>query len=141
MNLGKHFTLEEMTVTSTGLANIPGQVERNNLAYLVKNILDPVRELLGKPIHVNSGYRSPAVNAATPNSATKSQHMTGEAADLDNGDGNALLFKLIRDHFEFDQLIWEHGTDQNPAWVHVSIKTHGNRGEVLKTVGTKYIRI
>ncbi len=70
--------------------------------------------------------------------------MKGEAADLDSND-NSKLFNLIRKNYVFDQLIWEFGDDNQPAWVHVSYKTTGNRNEVLKAVKengkTKYIRL
>lgn len=141
MKLGKYFTLEELIVTKTNLLNVPNQSQILALSGLVNNILDPVRELYAKPINVNSGFRSQRVNDATPNASHTSQHIKGEAADLDNDIDNAKLFYLIRDNFVFDQLIWEHGDDKNPAWVHVSYKTQGNRGEVLKTVGKKYIRL
>ena len=139
MKLGKYFTLEELIVTNTGLVNIPGQSERIALTNLVANVLDPLREKLGLPIKVNSGFRSALVNKAIKGSAT-SQHCKGEAADLDCSD-NAKLFKLVRDNFVFDQLIWEAGDDKQPAWVHVSYKTQGNRGEVLRMKNGKYTRI
>lgn len=139
MRLGKYFTLEELTTTSTGLLNAPSRIEIVNLSSLVSNVLDPAREILGKPIRVNSGYRSPAVNAKIGGAKT-SQHCKGEAADLDSSD-NALLFRIIRDNFVFDQLIWESGDDNQPAWVHVSYRSMGNRCEVLKMKDGKYKRI
>lgn len=139
MKLGKYFTLEELTVTNSGFLNIPGVLEKIALAELVKNVLDPAREELGFPIKVNSGYRSSAVNKAVGGAAT-SQHVKGQAADLDCAD-NAKLFNIIRDNFVFDQLIWEAGDDNQPAWVHVSYRTQGNRCEVLKMKNGKYTRL
>jgi hypothetical protein len=98
------------------------------LKALVLNVLQPVRELLGKPIRINSGFRSAAVNESVGGAST-SQHCLGEAADLDCAD-NAQLFQLIRTHRPYDQLIWEGGNDLQPDWVHVSYKA--NRKEVLK---------
>ena len=66
--------------------------------------------------------------------------MKGEAADIDTGFDNAKLFHIIKDHFVFDQLIWEGGDNNCPAWVHVSYKTQGNRGEVLKMKNGKYTK-
>jgi len=60
-----------------------------------------------------------------------SQYCKVEVADLEIFD-IAALFNLIRTQFDFDQLIWEGGDDRQPAWVHVSYKTKGNRKEVLK---------
>lgn len=139
MKLGKYFTLEELTTTNSGLLNVPGQSEKIALSTLVANVLDPSREMFGKPVRVNSGYRSPAVNAKIGGAKT-SQHCKGEAADLDSSD-NASLFNIIRNNFVFDQLIWEAGDDNQPAWVHVSYKTQGNRGEVLKMKNGKYKKI
>lgn len=139
MKLGKYFTLEELTVTNSKFLNVPGISERTALAELVKNVLDPAREELGFPIKVNSGYRSSAVNKAVGGAAT-SQHVKGQAADLDCAD-NAKLFNIIRDNFVFDQLIWEAGDDNQPAWVHVSYRTQGNRYEVLKMKNGKYTRL
>ena len=58
----KHFSINELTRTSTGLPNTPGPEELANLEHLVDAVLDPAREAMGGPIHINSGYRSPAVN-------------------------------------------------------------------------------
>ena len=137
--LGKYFSLEELTVTHENLDNTPGQIEIQNLKELVKNILDPVREMYGFPICINSGFRTLAVNKAI-GGATKpiSQHTKGEAADLDCAD-NARLFYLIRDHFNYDQLIWEEGSNLQPDWVHVSFKAQGNRNQILKFKNKKQV--
>lgn len=139
----KYFTISELCRISVKITNEPSQNERLALAELINNVLDPAREELGAPITVNSGYRCKAVNAAVGGAST-SQHLKGEAADLDCSD-NAKLFEIIRDTLVFDQLIWEFGNDEAPAWVHVSYKTQGNRGEVLKAVKikgkTKYLRL
>jgi len=136
--LSKNFTLEEMTVTNSGLSNIPNQDQRNCLSELVKNVLQPLRDKLGKSIKVTSGFRSAAVNKYVGGVPT-SQHCFGQAADL-VCDDNSELFSIIRDDLVFDQLIWEKGNDIQPAWVHVSYKTQGNRGEILKFKNGKYIR-
>ena len=145
MKLGKYFTIEELTVTDTGIENKPNGEQMNNLKLLVENVLDPARELNGAPITVNSGFRSKEVNFhKTINGSKTSQHLKGEAADIESKN-NADLFELIRKYCVFDQLIWEGGDDKQPAWVHVSYKRQGNRGEVLrvKVVNGKktYIRI
>lgn len=130
--IGKYFSVEELTVTDTGLPNQPATSELVNLRNLVESVLDPAREKIGIPIKVNSGYRCPAVNAHTiVRGAKTSQHLKGEAADLDCLD-NAKLFNIIADNFLFDQLIWEGGDDKQPDWVHVSYTTQGNRSEVLR---------
>ena len=139
MKLTEHFELSEMIHTNTGLLNVPNATEKENLKQLCVNILEPLRVLFGQQIKVNSGFRSKAVNTKIKGAAT-SQHMKGEAADIASTN-NALLFKLIRDNFTFDQLIWEAGDDNQPAWVHVSYKQHGNRKEVLKMKNGKYTKM
>jgi len=137
--LGKYFSLEELTVTHENLDNTPDTIATQKLKVLVQNLLDPVREMYGFPICVNSGFRTLAVNKAI-GGATKpiSQHTKGEAADLDCAD-NARLFYLIRDHFNYDQLIWEEGSNLQPDWVHVSFKAQGNRNQILKFKNKKQV--
>jgi hypothetical protein len=126
----KYFTFKELSKTNTGLANVPTAEAIGNLENLVEKILDPVRELWGAPIFVNSGFRSPAVNKAVGGVAT-SQHLTGEAADITAGSAekNAKLFQMIANgNYEFDQLIDE----KNYSWIHVSLKRNGNnRKQIL----------
>ena len=134
MNLSKNFTLEEMTATNKHLPNVPSEEEIENLTQLVKHVLQPLRDKFGRPIHINSGFRSLEVNKEEGGCLNPiSQHCKGEAADLDSDD-NATLFHLIRFEFNFDQLIWEGGNSSQPAWVHVSYKTEGNRKQPLKMV-------
>lgn len=137
----KYFTITELTRTNTGINNTPSPEVTVALTALVHNVLDPVRELIGMPIKVSSGYRSQAVNKAV-NGAKNSQHIKGEAADISCAN-NALLYRLIRDNFKFDQLIWEFGDDNQPAWVHVSYSVTKNRMQKLKALSvkgkTKYI--
>jgi zinc D-Ala-D-Ala carboxypeptidase len=132
MNLSKNFTLEAFCKTTSNLPNIPQKSDILAMSELCKNVLQPLRDLFGHEIIISSGYRSLAVNKDKGGTSKPlSQHCKGEAADLKSID-NALLFKLIREHFVFDQMIWEGGDDNQPAWVHVSYKTQGNRGEILR---------
>ena len=121
------------------IPNVPADASHlDALQALAQHILQPLNDHFKTRLFISSGYRSPALNAATPGSSKTSQHMRGEAADLDqdsqgNGVTNRQVFEYIRDHLPFDQLIWEHGTDENPAWVHVSFtRERINRGEVLR---------
>ena len=134
----KHFTLKELTVTSSGLDNSPMQPEIHNLEILSEKVLDPLRDLYGSPIHVNSGYRSPVVNKKIGGAAT-SQHVKGEAADITAGSpvSNEKLFNLISENFKFDQLI----NEKDFTWVHVSNSSVKNRGQKLKFDGKKYIAV
>ena len=118
----KYFTIKELCKSSTAIQrkidNTPNSEIVNNLEKLVEFILDPLREKYGKPIHVNSGYRCPALNKAVNGSKT-SQHMSGLAADITAGSvaKNKILFNLVQElNLPFDQLIDE----KNFRWVHVS---------------------
>lgn len=128
----KYFTIEELTKSSTatskGIDNTPTQEIKDNLKELIEKVLDPLRELYGKPIYVNSGYRCPELNKAVGGSNT-SQHMTGCAADITAGskEENEKLFNLIKDNLKFDQLIDE----KNFQWVHVSYDKNRLRNQVL----------
>lgn len=145
MKLSENFNLNEFSVSGSHpeIVNVPPPEAVANIRRLVERILQPARSALGMSITVTSGYRSPELNRAVKG-APGSQHMRGEAADLQCKD-NKLLFNAIRQNFEFDQLIWEFGDFLQPAWVHVSLKEQGNRGEILRAIKekgkTKYIRI
>ena len=138
----KNFTLAELTKTNTGLPNaLPKHLEPN-LRALAENVLQPARDALGA-IEVTSAYRSPAVNKAVGGSKT-SQHVQAQAADLKYSGGNDVLFRWLVENVEFNQIIWEFGTDAEPAWVHVSYVEGKNRKQKLKAVKvngkTKYLQ-
>jgi len=107
---------------------------------LAWEVLQPLRDAMGGPIKISSGYRSPVLNAKTPGSSTTSQHSTGQAVDIVPGNGatftSAAMFHFIRANLPFDQMIWEYGDKKNPRWVHVSYRGTGRRGMVLRTTGT-----
>lgn len=81
MRISKHFTLEEMCHTSQPFDNTPSVQQVINLCFGVNNILEPLRNLLEKPIIINSGFRSEKVNKAV-GGVPKSQHLQGLAADI-----------------------------------------------------------
>ena len=135
----KNFTLKELTYSSTavqkGLDNTPTEEHYKNMKTLCEKVLQPLRDKLGKPITINSCYRSPAVNAAVGGVKT-SQHCNGQAADIEIlGMSNYDLACYIRDNFEFDQLILEYTdnikNDINAGWVHVSYNPLNNRHQCL----------
>jgi zinc D-Ala-D-Ala carboxypeptidase len=140
MNLSKNFTLAELTKTSTGLPNALSKHLEGNIQSLVDNVLQPVRDALGVII-VTSCYRSPEVNKAIGGSST-SQHCLGQAADLKFKGGNDVLFNWLKENTDFDQLIWEFGTDEEPSWVHISYSPR-HRKQILKAIKhngkTKYL--
>jgi hypothetical protein len=142
MQLSEHLSLAEVTYSETahrlGISNEPTPEHLAAFKLLAEHIFEPIRKHFGKPIKVSSGYRSAALNAATPGSSATSQHCKGEAVDLDQdgmptGITNKMVFDYIKGNLNFDQLIWEYGNDTNPDWVHVSYSAKGpQRKMVLK---------
>lgn len=139
MKLSNNLTLSEMTKSLTakrlGIDNNPTELHFKNMQVLAKNIFQPIRDYFGVPLSVSSGYRSEALNKAIGGSKT-SQHCKGEAIDIDrdyrHDPNNAEVFYYIKDNLDFDQLIWEFGTQNNPNWIHVSYNTSGKqRGQIL----------
>ena len=130
--MGKYFTIAELCRSNTaarlGINNKCKKEHLTAMTALIDNVLDPLREWYGKPIVVNSGYRCPALNKVVKGCKT-SQHMTGQAADIDAGgrQQNKLLFDYIQKNLPFCQLIWEHGGD----WVHVSYDAANLKRQVL----------
>lgn len=107
---------------------------RCNMRALAEDVLDVVRERLGKPITVNSGYRCPKHNLKV-GGAVNSQHMKGEAVDICCAD-NETLKRLIMENGKFDQLI------VYPTFVHVSWKKDGwNRRQILRKAVTGYEKV
>lgn len=150
MQLSKNLSLAEVIRSETakrrGISNMPTDAHIANFKLLAEKVFQPIRDHFGVPIHISSGYRSAALNKAIGGAAS-SQHCSGEAIDIDM-DGtsvtNAQIFNYIKDNLEFDQLIWEFGTDSNPDWVHVSYESTGKqRKQILKAIksggATKYL--
>jgi zinc D-Ala-D-Ala carboxypeptidase len=140
MKLSNNLSAKEVTKSNTakryGISNEPTIEHLENLKAIALNIFQPTRDYFKKPIYVSSGYRSKALNKKIGGSK-KSQHSKGQALDLDahtfGGLTNKELFDFISKHLEFDQIIWEFGTYEEPDWVHVSYVSEGiNRGESLK---------
>jgi zinc D-Ala-D-Ala carboxypeptidase len=150
MKLSEHLELAEVIRSESakrrGISNMPTEEHIKNLKLIAEKIFEPIRANFRQPIRISSGYRSQSLNAAI-GGATRSQHSTGEALDIDM-EGTALsnkeIFNFIKDKLSFDQLIWEFGNEQNPDWVHVSYNANGNqRKQVLRAIKengkTKYI--
>lgn len=139
--ISKNFTLEELTASATakakGIRNNPGQTDIINLCALVHQVLQPLRDAMGQPIKIGSGFRSLALNQAV-GGVSNSQHMRGEAADLCiDGDiqKGKRWFEWIKTHCEFDQLIWEKNPKTGNYWVHVSYRADGkNRKQVINNL-------
>ncbi len=144
MNLTPHFTLEELThsdyAVRYGLDNTPSTLIVSNLRRTAA-LLEKVRTILGHPIHVSSGYRSPQVNAGVRGASTSS-HLTGNAADIrcDGFGPPTLIFNKLREYRSlllWDQLILEYPKSQNGGWVHIAAADIP-RGQVLVYDGKEY---
>ena len=142
IRVSKNFALSEMVKSATAerlnVDNSPSDIHLVNLTHLAIHILQPVRDEFGV-ITINSGYRSPALNAKVGGSKT-SQHCNGQAADFESfSTPNPDLAKWIAKNLDFDQLILEFydGVNPNSGWVHCSYNLMGNRKKILTALKTK----
>ena len=134
MNYFTFFELEySKKAVENKIKNAPTPEVEDNLRLLVEHLLDPLRELYGKPIIIGSGFRNEKVNKLV-GGVKNSQHKSGCAADLHTGSisENRKLAKLLAESgLPFDQLIDE----QNFHWVHVSYDPSGHqRREILRII-------
>lgn len=134
MKLSENFTLEEMIASSRArvlrIDNIPNEIQIENLKRLCESVLQPIRERIGSPIKVTSGFRCPVLNKSVGGSPT-SQHITGEAADIVAND-NKKLWQLIMGmikarEIEVGQLI----NERNLSWIHISLPTSRLQNQIL----------
>ena len=123
------------TATRLDIDNIPNSYQVGNMTGIAHNLFEPLRKWVGGPIKINSFFRSEKLNSAIGGSRS-SQHCQGRAMDIDDTFGyktNAEMFHYIKQNLNFDQIIWEFGTDKNPDWIHVSyVSADENRGKSLK---------
>lgn len=131
--MSKYFTLEEMTYSDAAIRksidNMPTGKTLENLKYTMTK-MDEVRELLGKPIRVSSGYRGIKLNKIIGGSNT-SAHTLGYAVDFtskDFGGPLAVCEAIMKSNLVFDQLIWEFD-----SWIHISFDPKA-RKQVLTAV-------
>ena len=124
--ISEHISKKEATFSATatrkGIDNTPGEYELQNMELIAEKVFEPLRKAVNGPIKINSFFRSEELNKAIGGSS-KSQHCQGRAIDLDDVYGymsNADMYNYIKNNLDFDQMIWEFGTDSNPDWVHVS---------------------
>jgi len=136
MNISKHITYLEATHSDTakakGIANIPNEVQLAAMRLVAEKCFEPLREWYGKPIRINSFFRSVELNRAVKGSKT-SDHVKGMAIDLDAGSNseNLKLFHWLKDNVEYKQLIYEYGGKSGPEWVHISYDPKDLRTQIL----------
>ena len=132
--MSKYFTINELTrsdlARQNGIENIPSQVVALKLQQLIEQVLDPLRELWGKPLRVTSGYRCTRLNRLA-GGVDNSQHIVGEAADLTAGsraENRALYEMAVRSKIPYDQIILEKGG----LWIHISYRRNNPRRQHLE---------
>ncbi len=148
--ISPHISYKEATRSSTaikkGILNAPSPLQLMAMRRLAMEVFEPLRNHFGVPVYISSFFRSKKLNKIIGGSMS-SQHLclNGAAAmdidaDVFGGCTNKEIFEYIRDHLDYDQLIWEYGTDDNPDWVHVSFKVADNRREMLRAKRIKGLR-
>ena len=127
MKLSKNFTLEEFIRSNTaermGIDNVPKNEEViKNLRNLCLEVLQPLRDYVGAPVHINSGYRCPELNEAV-GGVKNSQHCRGEACDIRiaSPKQGREWAAWIEDNCRFDQMLLERNKN-GAGWLHVSCK-------------------
>ena len=134
--ISKHISYSEGTHSDTakakGISNTPNEVQLAAMKLVAEKCFEPLREWYGKPIKINSFYRSHELNKAVKGSKT-SDHVKGMAIDLDAGSNaeNLKLFNWLKDNVEYKQLIYEYGDKSGPEWVHISYDPKDLRTQLL----------
>jgi hypothetical protein len=139
MKISDHITYAEAIHSNTakrkGIDNTPSEIQVVAMKLLAEKIFEPLRKWVGGPIKVNSFFRSEALNESIGGAPT-SQHCKGQAIDIDDVYGkktNADMYHWIQTNLDYDQMIWEFGTDMQPNWIHVSyVSEEKNRNKCLK---------
>lgn len=137
----RYFSIGELCQSNVadlkGIPNHANTYQRMNLEKLILRVLDPIRSLYGKPIYVNSGFRSEKLNELV-GGAKNSQHIQGKAADITAGNPrenkkllDVIMFLFQEGDIEFDQLINEKPINGEPSWIHISYNEDNNRCQVL----------
>ena len=139
MKISDHITYAEAIHSNTakrkGIDNTPSEAQVEAMRLLAEKIFEPLRKWVGGPIKVNSFFRSETLNESI-GGASSSQHCKGQAIDIDDVYGrktNADMYHWIQMNLDYDQMIWEFGTDTQPNWIHVSyVSKEENRNKCLK---------
>ena len=128
-----NFTMSELLYSEIAqkynIYNVPDKEHLDNLLLLICNVLQPLRNYIGKPIIITSGYRNPRLNShPLINSKSNSQHTEGKACDfiIKGMTPKQVVEKVIASGVEFDQVIDE------LSWTHISFNKGNNRRQVLK---------
>jgi len=140
-NISTYITYEEAIFSPTalkkGIKNVPNSKEVERMLY-VGILFDKVRENFGVPIKINSFFRCKQLNDII-GSNDRSFHRIGSAIDCKaiqgTGITNADIYNYILNNCDFTELIWEYGTDEDPAWVHFAIMKGREKEKKVKRIG------
>ena len=139
MKLSENFTLEELIRSNTaermGIDNVPKDEKVvENLRSLCLEVLQPLRDYVGAPVHINSGYRCPELNVAV-GGVKNSQHCRGEAADIRivSPKQGREWAAWIEDNCRFDQMLLERNKS-GAVWLHVSCKRDASKNRQSFTI-------
>lgn len=125
--------IHSQTAERLGIPNTPDDQQLAAMKHVALAIFDPVREYLGSALMASSFFRSPKLNGSVAGSSLTSQHMKGEAIDMYKPGRHKEVFDFIRTNLIWDQLIWEYGDNEEPAWVHCSkVSYRPNRKAILQ---------
>ena len=130
MRISEHISFEEGVLSPTairnGIDNMPNDSQLHNMKMVAENVFEPLRKMYGKPIKINSFFRSEKLNQLVKGQKG-SQHTKGQAIDITTGSKaeNKKLFELAKT-LEFDQLINEYDF----SWIHISFANY-NRKQIL----------
>ena len=136
--ISKHISDKEGIFSRTALRleldNTPNEEQLKCMKEVAEKLFEHLRRWVGGPIKINSFFRGLPLNTAI-GGAKSSQHMKGQAIDIDDTFGhatNAQMYNFIKENLDFDQMIWEFGDDKNPNWVHISyVSPEENRNRCL----------
>ena len=139
MKLSENFTLEELIRSNAaermGFDNVPKDEKVvENLRSLCLEVLQPLRDYVGAPVHINSGYRCPELNMAV-GGVKNSQHCRGEAADIRivSPKQGREWAAWIEDNCRFDQMLLERNKN-GAVWLHVSCKRDASKNRQSFTI-------
>ena len=130
MNL--NFSISELIKSDKAkqhnIKNIPSISQVDNMLNLIFYCLQPIRDYLGKPMIISSGYRCPELNKLV-GGVSNSQHLEGKAVDftVPGESVQSIIFKIQTSNIEYDQLINEYD-----KWVHISFNKGNNRKQFKK---------
>lgn len=128
-----NFTMSELLKSEVAekynISNIPDKQSLDNMLILICECLQPLREFIGKPMIISSGYRSPRLNGhPLINGAPNSQHVTGQAVDftIKGMTPRKIIEKIDASGVEFDQCI-----NEKDIWIHLSYNKGNNRRQIM----------